>query len=109
MVLYYLGTFSGVIRPLGDNKVPIVDLFFLWDILVNHCNNFLKLYLFNERFSTMINVSFSTYFQWQFETRPVVCGGAALIVTLRGIAFAEDKYQLSLYLYTIYLCVTVAV
>ncbi|XP_052779742.1 MYCBP-associated protein-like isoform X3 [Mya arenaria] len=31
--------------------------------------------------------------QWQFETRPVVCGGAALIVTLRGIAFAEDKYK----------------
>ncbi|XP_045166517.2 MYCBP-associated protein-like isoform X4 [Mercenaria mercenaria] len=31
--------------------------------------------------------------QWQFETRPVVCGGAALLVTLRGIAFAEDKYK----------------
>lgn len=31
--------------------------------------------------------------QWQFETRPVVCGGAALIVTLRGIAFAEDKFR----------------
>lgn len=31
--------------------------------------------------------------QWQFETRPVVCGGAALIVTLRGIAFSEDKYK----------------
>ena len=31
--------------------------------------------------------------QWQFETRPVVCGGAALLVTLRGIAFSEDKYK----------------
>lgn len=31
--------------------------------------------------------------QWQFETRPVVCGGAMLLVTLRGIAFAEDKYK----------------
>lgn len=31
--------------------------------------------------------------QWQFETSPVVCGGAALIVSLRGIAFAEDKYK----------------
>ncbi|KAL4226579.1 hypothetical protein ACF0H5_014564 [Mactra antiquata] len=31
--------------------------------------------------------------QWKFETRPVVCGGADLIVTLRGIAFAEDKYK----------------
>ena len=30
--------------------------------------------------------------QWQFETRPVVCGGAALVVTLRGIAFQEDKF-----------------
>ena len=30
--------------------------------------------------------------QWQFETRPVVCGGAALLVTLRGIAFQEDKF-----------------
>ena len=31
--------------------------------------------------------------QWQFETRPVVCGGAALLVTLRGIAFQEDKFE----------------
>jgi len=31
--------------------------------------------------------------QWQLETRPVVCGGAMLLVTLRGIAFAEDKYK----------------
>lgn len=31
--------------------------------------------------------------QWQFESRPVVCGGAALLVSLRGIAFAEDKFK----------------
>ena len=31
--------------------------------------------------------------QWEFETRPVVCGGAALVVTLRGIAFQEDKFE----------------
>lgn len=31
--------------------------------------------------------------QWRFETRPVLCGGASLIVTLRGIALQEDKYQ----------------
>ncbi|KAL5019985.1 hypothetical protein ScPMuIL_002877 [Solemya velum] len=31
--------------------------------------------------------------QWEFETRPVVCGGAALVVTLRGIAIQEDKYR----------------
>lgn len=31
--------------------------------------------------------------QWQFQTRPVVCGGAALLVTLRGIALQEDKYK----------------
>ncbi|KAK3576672.1 hypothetical protein CHS0354_004957 [Potamilus streckersoni] len=31
--------------------------------------------------------------QWQFETRPTVCGGASLLVTLRGIALQEDKYR----------------
>lgn len=31
--------------------------------------------------------------QWRFETRPVLCGGASLIVTLRGIALQEDKFQ----------------
>ncbi|XP_063409770.1 MYCBP-associated protein-like isoform X3 [Mytilus trossulus] len=31
--------------------------------------------------------------QWKFETRPVLCGGASLIVTLRGIALQEDKFQ----------------
>ena len=31
--------------------------------------------------------------QWKFETHPVVCGGAALIVTLRGVALQEDKYK----------------
>ncbi|CAH1789365.1 unnamed protein product [Owenia fusiformis] len=30
--------------------------------------------------------------QWQFETKPVVCGGAALMVTLRGVALQEDKF-----------------
>lgn len=28
--------------------------------------------------------------QWQLETTPVVCGGARLVVTLRGIAVQED-------------------
>ena len=31
--------------------------------------------------------------QWKLETHPVVCGGAALIVTLRGIALQEDKFK----------------
>ncbi|XP_023932821.1 MYCBP-associated protein-like isoform X2 [Lingula anatina] len=31
--------------------------------------------------------------QWQFETRPVVCGGASLVVTLRGVALQEDKFK----------------
>ena len=31
--------------------------------------------------------------QWKFETRPRLCGGAALIVTLRGIALQEDKFK----------------
>ena len=31
--------------------------------------------------------------QWQFQTRPVVCGGAALVVTLRGIALQQDKFK----------------
>lgn len=32
--------------------------------------------------------------QWRFETRPVVCGGASLVVSLRGVALQEDKYKL---------------
>ncbi|XP_050397125.2 MYCBP-associated protein isoform X4 [Patella vulgata] len=32
--------------------------------------------------------------QWRLETRPVVCGGAALIVTLRGVALQEDTYKI---------------
>ncbi|KAK3094720.1 hypothetical protein FSP39_005416 [Pinctada imbricata] len=31
--------------------------------------------------------------QWKFETRPRLCGGASLIVTLRGIALQEDKFK----------------
>ena len=31
--------------------------------------------------------------QWQLETHPVVCGGGALLVTLRGVALQEDKYK----------------
>ncbi|XP_069102201.1 MYCBP-associated protein-like [Argopecten irradians] len=30
--------------------------------------------------------------QWRFETRPTLCGGAVLIVTLRRIALQEDKF-----------------
>jgi hypothetical protein len=26
-------------------------------------------------------------------TKPVVCGGAALVVTLRGVALQEDKFK----------------
>ena len=31
--------------------------------------------------------------QWQLQTHPVVCGGAALLVTLRGVALQQDKYK----------------
>lgn len=31
--------------------------------------------------------------QWQFQTHPVVSGGAALVVTLRGVAIKEDKLK----------------
>ncbi|XP_076438931.1 MYCBP-associated protein-like isoform X3 [Babylonia areolata] len=31
--------------------------------------------------------------QWMLETRPVLCGGAALVLTLRGVALEEDKFQ----------------
>jgi hypothetical protein len=31
--------------------------------------------------------------QWEFETRPVVCGGASLVVTLRGVAMQQDKFK----------------
>jgi len=31
--------------------------------------------------------------QWQFVTHPVVAGGAALVVTLRGVALREDKFK----------------
>ncbi|XP_065841151.1 MYCBP-associated protein-like isoform X2 [Oscarella lobularis] len=30
---------------------------------------------------------------WQFETRPVLCKGAPLLVTLRGVALREDKFK----------------
>ncbi len=31
--------------------------------------------------------------QWELQTHPVVCGGAALLVTLRGVALQEDKFK----------------
>nr|KAG5685963.1 hypothetical protein BaRGS_021386 [Batillaria attramentaria] len=31
--------------------------------------------------------------QWLLETRPVLCGGAALVLTLRGLALQEDKFE----------------
>lgn len=31
--------------------------------------------------------------QWLMETRPVLCGGAELVLTLRGVALQEDTYQ----------------
>ncbi|KAL8622322.1 hypothetical protein ACOMHN_043326 [Nucella lapillus] len=31
--------------------------------------------------------------QWLLETRPALCGGAALVLTLRGVALEEDKFQ----------------
>ena len=31
--------------------------------------------------------------QWLLETRPVLCGGAALALTLRGVALQEDIYE----------------
>lgn len=31
--------------------------------------------------------------QWEFQTHPVVCNGAALVVTLRGVALQEDKFK----------------
>lgn len=31
--------------------------------------------------------------QWLLETRPVLCGGAALVLTLRGVALQEDKFE----------------
>lgn len=31
--------------------------------------------------------------QWQFQTHPVVAGGAALVVTLRGVALREDTLK----------------
>ena len=31
--------------------------------------------------------------QWEFQTRPLLCGGAALIVTLRGVSLQEDKFK----------------
>jgi hypothetical protein len=30
---------------------------------------------------------------WEFQTHPVVCGGAKLLVTLRGVALKQDKYE----------------
>lgn len=31
--------------------------------------------------------------QWEFHTHPVVCGGAVLLVTLRGVALKQDKFE----------------
>jgi len=31
--------------------------------------------------------------QWEFQTHPVVCGGAKLLVTLRGVALKQDIYE----------------
>ena len=31
--------------------------------------------------------------QWEFQTHPLVCGGAKLLVTLRGVALKQDKYE----------------
>ena len=31
--------------------------------------------------------------QWEFQTHPVVCGGAKLLVTLRGVALKQDQYE----------------
>jgi len=31
--------------------------------------------------------------QWEFQTHPVVCGGAKLLVTLRGVALKQDKHE----------------
>ncbi|KAH9508488.1 hypothetical protein Btru_055327, partial [Bulinus truncatus] len=31
--------------------------------------------------------------QWNLETRPIVCGGAALLVTLRGFGIFQDKFK----------------
>ncbi|XP_025083097.1 MYCBP-associated protein-like isoform X2 [Pomacea canaliculata] len=31
--------------------------------------------------------------QWVMETRPVLCGGAALVVALRGVCLQEDTFQ----------------
>lgn len=31
--------------------------------------------------------------QWEFQTHPVVCGGAKLLLTLRGVALKQDKYE----------------
>ena len=31
--------------------------------------------------------------QWHFETKPVLCGGASLLVTLRGVALQKDKFK----------------
>ena len=30
---------------------------------------------------------------WGFETRPVLCGGKPVLVTLRGVAFQQDLQQ----------------
>lgn len=31
--------------------------------------------------------------QWEFQTHPVVAGGAKLLVTLRGVALKRDKFE----------------
>ena len=31
--------------------------------------------------------------QWELKTQPTLCGGASLIVTLRGVAIKIDKFK----------------
>ncbi|ELU14603.1 hypothetical protein CAPTEDRAFT_226990 [Capitella teleta] len=63
---FYFNTTNGVILPGDTVKIPFV---------------------FKSR-----NAGVFTE-QWQLETRPVVCGGAMLIVTLRGVAVQQDKFH----------------
>lgn len=63
---FYFNTSSGVILPGDTLNFPFV---FKSD----------KAGVFNE--------------QWQFQTHPVIAGGAALVVTLRGVAIKEDKQR----------------
>lgn len=63
---FYFNTSSGVILPGDSMKLPFV-------------------------FKSPNAGVFSE--QWQLETHPVVCGGATLLISLRGVALQEDKYS----------------